>query len=333
MASMEERISSNEYYFTDDEPVRPFIKPKFIARKTGFCYSISSILAQAIGTVLIFGATILCHLLNASKETSDRIFDILTFSPQFVLAACVIFYMCKHKVTPVDMGMRKIKPLDFIMAIVFGLGVLIVVMPIENIFSWLLSLTGYSLDLNESIPIDENSLVPNLLLIALMPAVFEEFLMRGVVLNGTKECGTVFCVLMNGLLFSLLHANPSQTCFTFLLGCTFALIAIRCNSIIPTMILHFINNAASVVLLYLNITEIPNRIFLILLGVAVLFTVVGLVYFLAINKKGNMRKIVHARAFTMGALAGIIFNAVIWLSIYAMYNQYLLKPFLVALSQ
>lgn len=330
---MEKHISSNEYYFTDDEPARPFIKPKFIARKTGFCYSISSILAQAIGTVLIFGAAILCYLFNASEETSDRISDILTFTPQFVLAICVVFYMCRHKVTPVDMGMRKIKPLDFIIAIAFGLGVLIVVMPIESIFSWLLSLTGYSLDLDESIPLDENSLIANLLLIAVMPAVFEEFLMRGVVLNGTRECGTVFSVLMNGLLFSLLHANPSQTCFTFLLGCAFALIAIRCNSIVPTMILHFINNAVSVVLLYFDISEIPDQIFLILLGVAVLFTIVGLVYFLAISKRGNMRKVVHTRAFTMGALAGIIFNAAMWISVYVMYNQNLLKPFLAALSQ
>ncbi len=88
-----------------------------------------------------------------------------------------------------------------------------------------------------------------LFVIALLPAVAEEALFRGVVLKGLDDSlGSVAAVLLSGLLFSLYHGNPEHTIYQFLVGCIFGLVALRSGSIFPTMLMHFLNNATILVL-------------------------------------------------------------------------------------
>ena len=79
--------------------------------------------------------------------------------------------------------------------------------------------------------------------IAVLPAVFEELMCREFLLNGLKSFGTVFAVLVSGALFALYHQKPEQTIYQFCCGMAFALVAIKSNSVVPTMVSHFLNNA------------------------------------------------------------------------------------------
>ena len=55
-------------------------------------------------------------------------------------------------------------------------------------------------------------------------------------------------MLISGALFSIFHGNPAQTLYQFVCGMCFALIALRAGSILPSMVAHFCNNAAILVL-------------------------------------------------------------------------------------
>ncbi len=90
--------------------------------------------------------------------------------------------------------------------------------------------------------------VPALLVIAVLPAIFEEALFRGVILNSCeKSMGSVRAIFIVGFCFSLFHTSPEQTVYQFIAGCVFAFLAVRSRSVLPSVMMHFINNALIVV--------------------------------------------------------------------------------------
>ncbi|MDE6586009.1 MAG: CPBP family intramembrane metalloprotease [Clostridia bacterium] len=87
-----------------------------------------------------------------------------------------------------------------------------------------------------------------LIIIAVIPALVEETLFRGVILNACEESmGTIRTIFVVGFCFALFHASPEQTVYQFIAGCAFALIAVRSGSILPSIVMHFINNALIII--------------------------------------------------------------------------------------
>lgn len=89
------------------------------------------------------------------------------------------------------------------------------------------------------------------LLVALLPAVFEESVYRGVLYNTYKTAHPWKAVLLSALLFGLMHGNLNQFCYAFVMGIIFALIIEATDSILSTMIIHFATNAISTAMIYL----------------------------------------------------------------------------------
>lgn len=81
-----------------------------------------------------------------------------------------------------------------------------------------------------------------LFVIALLPALGEELLMRGTVLPGLATRGVWFGVFISALLFSLMHGNPVQTIYQFCIGAVLAALFLLSGSIWPSVIVHFLNN-------------------------------------------------------------------------------------------
>ena len=78
--------------------------------------------------------------------------------------------------------------------------------------------------------------------LAVLPAIFEELLCRKAILNCAKRYGNVFAVVFSALIFAIIHMNFGQAIFAFLMGIIFAIIAIKTNSIKIPILLHFLNN-------------------------------------------------------------------------------------------
>lgn len=85
--------------------------------------------------------------------------------------------------------------------------------------------------------------------IAILPAIFEELLFRKVMLNGAKKYGTVFSIIFTAVMFGLIHMNIPQAINAVFIGIVFAYVAIKTGSIIPSMILHFVNNGTQALLM------------------------------------------------------------------------------------
>ncbi len=91
---------------------------------------------------------------------------------------------------------------------------------------------------------------------AAMPAVFEEFTHRGLLLDMLEDRGNEWgMVLMSGLLFAGMHTNIVQFGYAFAGGCIMAYAVIKTGSIFISMILHFITNFLSVFISYSSQSE------------------------------------------------------------------------------
>ena len=107
----------------------------------------------------------------------------------------------------------------------------------------------------------------------------------------------------------------------FILGCVLALITLRCNSILPAMILHFLNNAYHVVSSYFDLS-VPEAYYQTILMAGIVMFFVGLFYFLFIDRKYTYKKQISATPFLRGALPGIVFCTVVWLLVFLTNNVY-----------
>jgi membrane protease YdiL (CAAX protease family) len=93
----------------------------------------------------------------------------------------------------------------------------------------------------------------NVLLVAATPAVCEEALFRGVVLRGLATRLTpAAAVVATGLLFGMFHLDIWRFLPSTVLGVLLSWLALESRSLVPSMIVHFLNNAILVTLMALG---------------------------------------------------------------------------------
>ena len=126
------------------------------------------------------------------------------------------------------------------------------VMGVQIGVGMLLEKLGLNYDIVDKVNLYDNSSVLSnvlfFLLIAVLPAIFEELYVRKAVLNYSKKYGNRFAIIASALLFSLVHLNISQSLFAFIMGIILAIVAIQTKSIIASGLIHFLNNGYAALL-------------------------------------------------------------------------------------
>ncbi len=92
--------------------------------------------------------------------------------------------------------------------------------------------------------------ITGLLVMALTPALVEEFLFRGVMLRGYERLGTKVSIITTGVLFAVLHLRITNIPAIIFLGIMIGYVVVRTNSIFSGVLYHFTQNAISISLLY-----------------------------------------------------------------------------------
>ncbi len=82
--------------------------------------------------------------------------------------------------------------------------------------------------------------------LAILPAIFEELMTRGIVLGELLPYGKGFAIITSGLLFGLMHMNAIQLPFAFIAGTAMAYAVVYCGTLRVSMAVHFVNNFLSV---------------------------------------------------------------------------------------
>lgn len=124
---------------------------------------------------------------------------------------------------------------------------------------------------------------------AVVPAFAEEFAFRGIIMGSLRKYGDVFAIIASAVMFGLMHRNTTQIVFAFILGLIFGFITCKTNSIIPAIIIHFLNNLYAVILDILNTTGIISErrytsIYFLLITTFCILGLLSLIYLMKKNK-------------------------------------------------
>ncbi|WP_313233862.1 CPBP family intramembrane glutamic endopeptidase [Tissierella praeacuta] len=128
----------------------------------------------------------------------------------------------------------------------------------------------------------------NVFFTAVTPAILEEILMRGIILDGYRNKSRLVAAIMNGFMFGMLHLNSFQFFHTFIAGFIASLVVFATNSIFAGILIHMVNNGLPMILNYLypvnpNMEYATDTNFLFLslyalLGIIFVFKLINLLF-------------------------------------------------------
>ena len=123
--------------------------------------------------------------------------------------------------------------------------------------------------------------------VAVVPACVEEFAFRGIVLGCLRKYSDSLAIIVSSITFGIMHGNFMQIPFAFVVGLILGFVVVKVNSLLPAIIIHFLNNSISVTftLLSENNTLSTNTINLIYTGIMISIAFFGIISTIYLIKK------------------------------------------------
>ena len=165
-----------------------------------------------------------------------------------------------------EFGFKKISAKAVFLCIGIAVCLIILNTAFNAIYTMILSFFGYAPATSTITSYAFSAFLVAIFASAVLPGFCEEFANRGVLLSGLKNLGAKKAIIISGLLFGLMHFNIGQFGYAFLIGMFFAYICLATGSIIPGMIIHFLNNAIVEYLTFAKVNDLPFGNFYTLFG-------------------------------------------------------------------
>lgn len=280
--------------------------------------------------IVSFLVSIIFALITQSLSMGEGLKTYLGYFTTSLALALVLFYALFFKGVDFKQGIafKKFQKKYIIIALLLSIGALFALSWInEGFIALMKNLFGYE---GKPIELPKNGVGDFLLctlFICIMPAFFEECLFRGLLLNGCKRLGDLFAILTSAILFSIFHTNPMQTVYQFIMGAIFSLLVIKSGSIIPAILMHFVNNFYIIVYYFLTPANyvLPNYVNAILTVIGACCLVLGLFWLIKCEKPlidqqltADYQKIVEVKderkSFLIFSLIGVLCCLVLWIS-------------------
>ena len=128
----------------------------------------------------------------------------------------------------------------------------------------------------------------NFLAVSIFAPIFEEWLCRGMVLrgllnyqkaDGTRGLKPVWAIVISAAFFAIIHMNPWQAIPAFALGLLFGYVYYKTGSLKLTMLMHFTNNTAALLLSqFANLDTVESWLDLMPLPVYIILAVMFLAF-------------------------------------------------------
>ena len=139
----------------------------------------------------------------------------------------------------------------------------------------------------------ESKSAPEILLciaaVAIAPALAEELAFRGVFMNILRPWGDAVAIVVSAIMFGAMHGNTTQIIFAFTLGLIFGYVDCKTNSIVPSVVIHFVNNfyAISTDIIGQNGVFDENTVTSLNIGMMILFLILGVLSYVYLAKRDS----------------------------------------------
>lgn len=220
---------------------------------------ISGLIGVAASAVFIFAG-----------DTGMKIGQGISSIFMFVVPPIVYYFITRKERQMQDLGLRKLSPPWWLVLI--GAAVMLVSIPVTTtLTTWneSMNLGGAFTQLEEYMKALEETaqaaiermlnvntfggMLFNLVIIALIPAIGEELTFRGVLQQSlTRKMNPHIAIIISAAIFSFIHFQFYGFLPRMFLGMLLGYMFYITNSLWTSMLMHFVNNGATVVLYYLN---------------------------------------------------------------------------------
>ncbi len=221
-------------------------------------------LAYFVSMLAFFVIKLLASFGFLNFPYADLIFKLIVqIGLMFVLplALFVIFTKTKPKKALEYFSFKPISAKTTFLSFLFGICAFVIVFFVSNFWSNFLGLFGLVQVSSGSADYSVQSFLIGLVFTAVLPGICEETTHRGMLLFSLKRNGAIRAIVLSGLLFGLMHFNIFQFGYAFVVGMLFGAVTMLTKSIFPAIIMHFTNNALSMVWSYsLHSDWMSNRI-------------------------------------------------------------------------
>lgn len=189
---------------------------------------------------------------------------------------------------------KRVAPSVAVPALMAAVGLMVLANLVASILATYMEAFGIPVpDTSSSMDRTALSLMVNLISTAVLPALLEEMVFRGYVLQALRTQGDGIAIVLSSLLFALLHGNLLQIPFAFILGLVMAYLVLQTGNIWLSVILHFITNGLSVVLQYVTLgmnDQAAGSLNTIVFVAAAVLGLAGCAVLIAQHRSGSTRE-------------------------------------------
>lgn len=245
--------------------------------------------------LIIMGELIISAILATFNYSSLQIINFFNSASGYLCTSLfqlfaftgVYFYYCKKTNLKQKSFAQKLNLKQTVIFITLGLITCFALTNFINYYCLTLNLFNkpsatfsYKLD-------DISDYLISLISLAVIPAIGEELIFRGVIFNSLRQKGTLFAVIISSLFFTLFHFNISQLFYPFLFGLILGFMYSKTNNLITTILIHFINNAINISIQYFLGTTLfkPTTLNLIIMIIGVIIFIGILAYMFYLSYK------------------------------------------------
>ena len=253
------------------------------AISVGIAFIVYFILQEAIA-FLLHGVGL--YEVYDSNTAFQNLFNGLVFS---VFAMGVPFLICgltaegdrSLKNLPLQFPQGKLKTASLIFA---GLAICVLANYAALFAGTFLENIGiHEVEIDENISETYFDAFTNILGTAFVPALVEEFVFRGVIMQPLLKGGRHFAVISTAVVFAFAHARPTSIVFAFIVGLAIGYAVVLSGSMWTGIIIHFVNNLYACVVgdVFGNFPDLSETPYILFQAVLVVLGLSGAVYLAA----------------------------------------------------
>ncbi len=172
-----------------------------------------------------------------------------------------------------------------------------------------------------SVPVvaDQSVLLLGFFAVVLIPAVLEEFWMRGIIFSAYNKSNTLAAIFFTSLMFAFLHMSLNELPGFVFMGIVASFVMIKCNSLYAAMMYHGFSNLTALLLGTVILPGVEGNVWLVFVLAVVGFL---LLFALLLIQKGKVK---INKVFKSGKL---VVNSIFSLPVLLSFAVALVKYFL-----
>lgn len=210
-------------------------------------------LPQLVAFALVF---IIVVARKSTDGLADSVWYVILASllSQLCFAGVYYFFNKKRKIDMISASKLNVKlnKTNIIVCVLISMIAVFGLFNFISVFDIVFEKLGFPF-YGSSLPLDSFGwFLVNVLLIGVLPAIFEELIFRGVIFNGLRKKGFWLACVVSSLFFAIIHLSIWQSIYPFIMGIILCLVAEKTGSTVYSMIVHFCNNFIVLLISYIS---------------------------------------------------------------------------------